>query len=129
MSFNDDIKKLARKLAITEAKAVAAFCINISRRVDNMSPVDTGLFRANWQASLDQPYTGATKAANRQGSIDHVIPFAKAANGHVFYLTNKVPYAYKLEYMSHSQQAPNGMVRVSARLALQELENAVRSVQ
>ena len=60
MSFNDDIKKLARKLAITEAKAVAAFCINISRRVDNMSPVDTGLFRANWQASLDQPYTGAT---------------------------------------------------------------------
>ena len=26
-----------------------------------MSPVDTGLFRANWQASLDQPYTGAVK--------------------------------------------------------------------
>jgi hypothetical protein len=128
MSFNDDIKKLARKLAVTEAKAVATFCINISGRVDNMSPVDTGLFRANWQASLDQPYTGATKTANRAGSIDHVIPFAKAANGHVFYLTNKVPYAQALEY-GHSQQAPSGMVRVSARMALEELENAVRSVQ
>ena len=128
MSFNDDIKKLARKLAITEAKAVAMFCINISRRVDNMSPVKDGLFRNNWVATLDQPYTGALKPANKQGSIDHVIPFAKSANGHVFYLTNKVPYAQALEY-GHSQQAPNGMVRVSARLALQELENAVRSVQ
>ena len=128
MSFNDDIQKLARKLAITQKKAVAAFCINISRRVDNMSPVDTGLFRANWQATLDQPYTGAVKTANRQGSIDHVIPFAKAANGHVFYLTNKLPYPQALEY-GHSAQAPDGMVRVSARMALQELEDAVRSVQ
>ena len=128
MSFNDDIKKLARKLAITEAKAVAMFCINISRRVDNMSPVKDGLFRNNWVATLDQPYTGALKPANKQGSIDHVIPFANTANGHVFYLTNKVPYAQALEY-GHSQQAPNGMVRVSARLALQELENAVRNVQ
>jgi len=128
MSFNDDIARLARKLAITEAKAVASFCLNISRRVDNMSPVDTGLFRANWQATLDQPYTGATKPANRAGSIDHVIPFAKTANGHVFYLTNKIPYAHSLEY-GHSQQAPNGMVRVSAKMALAELERAVRSVQ
>jgi len=128
MSFNSDIEKLARKLAITQAKAVAAFCINISARVERMSPVDTGLFRANWQASLDQPYNGAVKPANRNGSIDHVIPFAKQADGHVFYLTNKLPYAKKLEY-GHSQQAPSGMVRVSARLALYELEQAVRSVQ
>lgn len=128
MSFNDDIARLARKLAITEAKAVASFCLNISRRVDNMSPVDTGLFRANWQATLDQPYTGAVKQANRAGSIDHVIPFAKTANGHVFYLTNKIPYAHSLEY-GHSAQAPNGMVRVSAKMALAELERAVRSVQ
>jgi len=128
MSFNDDIARLARKLAITEAKAVAAFCLNISRRVDNMSPFDTGLFRANWQATLDQPYTGATKPANRAGGIDHVIPFAKTANGHIFYLTNKIPYARALEY-GHSQQAPMGMVRVSAKLALAELERAVRSVQ
>ena len=46
----------------------------------------------------------------------------------MFYLTNKLPYAQALEY-GHSQQAPSGMVRVSARMALQELENAVRSVQ
>lgn len=128
MSFNDDIKRLARKLAITEDKAVASFCINISRRVDMMSPVDTGLFRANWQASLDQPYTGATKLANRLGSIDHVIPFARTANGHIFYLTNKIPYGRDLEY-GYSAQAPHGMVRVSARMALAELERAVRSVQ
>ena len=128
MSFNDDIQKLMRKYSITQQKAVAYFCIRISHRVDAMSPVDTGLFRANWQATLDQPYTGAVKQANRQGSIDHVIPFASNADGHVFYLTNKVPYALALEY-GHSAQAPDGMVRVSARLALQELENAVRSVQ
>ena len=128
MSFNDDIQKLMRKYSITQQKAVAYFCIRISHRVDAMSPVDTGLFRANWQATLDQPYTGAVKTANRQGSIDHVIPFAKAANGHVFYLTNKLPYAQALEY-GHSAKAPNGMVRVSARMALQELEDAVRSVQ
>ena len=60
MSFNDDIKNWRVNL-LSHKKAVAAFCINISRRVDNMSPVDTGLFRANWQASLDQPYTGAVK--------------------------------------------------------------------
>lgn len=128
MSFNDDIQKLMRKYAITQAKAVSYFCIRVSHRVDAMSPVDTGLFRANWQASLDQPYNGEAKLANRNGGIDHVIPFANEADGHVFYLTNKVPYALALEY-GHSDQAPNGIVRVSARNALRDLKEAVRSVQ
>ena len=58
------ILKNPGKLAITEAKRWQRFVITLAD-VDNMSPVDTGLFRANWQASLDQPYTGATRGGKQ----------------------------------------------------------------
>jgi len=34
--------------------------------------------------------------------------------GQVFYYTNSMPYALKLEY-GHSDQAPGGIVRLTAR--------------
>lgn len=128
MGFNYDIKKLARKLQIRENVAVARFALDLSRRIDMMSPFDTGLFRSNWQARLDGPYSGADLAIVPGGRLDEAIPYCKQANGHIYYFTNKIPYARPLEY-GHSMQAPNGMIRVSAAAALQALENAVRSVQ
>ena len=86
-----------------------------------MSPVDTGLFRANWQTKLDQPHWSG-KTANRNGSIDHVIPLANEAGWPCVLLNKQSALCVKpLEY-GHSDQAPNGIVRVSARNALRDLK-------
>ena len=87
------IYKNNRKTCYHTKKAVAAFCINISRRVDNMSPVDTGLFRANWQASLDQLYTGAVKQLTESEVLTMLYLLLIQPMAMCFTLTNKLPYA------------------------------------
>lgn len=81
------------------------------------SPVDTGRFVANWQfgngaidfTTSDQVDPGrAITIANVQAQLGAV------RAGGVYYLTNSLPYAYRLEYEGWSKKkAPAGMVRVT----------------
>lgn len=81
------------------------------------SPVDTGRFVANWQfgagvidfTTSDQVDPGrAITIAKVQAQLGAV------QAGGVYYLTNSLPYAYRLEYEGWSKKkAPAGMVRVT----------------
>ena len=92
--------------------------IDMFSRVIRMSPVDTGRFKGNWQCTLDRAAESATDARDPSGlatadaMIDAVMAFPV---GRVTYLSNVLPYAYRLEYEGWSNQAPIGMVRVTAR--------------
>ena len=81
-------------------------------------PVDTGFCRASVQVSLDSmPQTTAAKPANATpGSFGFDPSFATASlaglqPGQTIYVGWTANYAIYLEY-GHSQQAPNGFVRV-----------------
>jgi hypothetical protein len=81
------------------------------------SPVDTGRFRANWQIGFNQPdtkttdetdLTGMAQISRAQSELNSI-----KINGQTIYITNSLPYAYRLEYEGWSLQAPQGMVRIT----------------
>ena len=77
-----------------------------------MTPVDTGRARGNWQCTIGAPFVGEDDS----GSVMKANSVIPRRAGNVVYLTNNVPYIGKLEYDGHSRQAPAGMVRVSVAL-------------
>ena len=83
-----------------------------------------GQFRGNWFSSIDSPVTmpefGKIDRSG-QGAISEAIRVANNAAGHVYYLTNNLPYAQRLEY-GWSTQAPQGMVRIT----MAEVDTAIK---
>ena len=49
--------------------------------------------------------------------------------GQTIFITNSLPYAYRLEYDGWSRQAPAGMVRVTVVEFAQRFERAVRAAK
>ena len=126
----EDIKKIPEKV-------VRGTTIGMFSKIVKRSPVDTGRFRGNWQISIDSPARGqlstldnsgkaqANPSSNPAGSPTAVAgafkvqksPFPQSA----YFITNNLPYGERLEF-GHSQQAPNGMVRISVA----EFERLIR---
>lgn len=104
-SFSD---KTEKKMNMIAKKAIIDLCSDI---ISN-TPVDTGRLKNNWFPSVDSPSTQETedtgdKAAQRlSGFVSQNYDISK-----VFYFTNNMPYAYRIEYEGYSGQAPEGMVR------------------
>lgn len=89
--------------------------IMVGKSVVTLSPVDTGLFRGNWQLT----YSGADGPRNvfdQTGgpTIAEITAKAKTFTaGQVAHIQNHIFYGHDLEYGS-SKQAPKGMVRITA---------------
>jgi hypothetical protein len=116
MTFALDISKLVKKYNGNVDKAVRTTGFELVRRVVNNTPVATGLLRGNWQATIDAPATGTIEREDKSGqaTIQAAMPAIKQMTGRVFWLSNNLPYAYRIEYEGHSSiKAPAGMVRVS----------------
>ena len=97
-------------------KVVRGTLLEMSSRIIKRSPVDTGRFRGNWNASFNAPVKSVSNKTDSSGAAS----LSKTANllvnfemGQTFYLTNNLPYSLKLEFGS-SKQAPGGMVRLTA---------------
>jgi hypothetical protein len=79
------------------------------------SPVDTGRFRANWQVG-DRTVNLTTTVStdpDGNGAISRAAAIIERLDlGGVIYLTNSLPYSYRLEH-GGSQQAPQGMVKLT----------------
>ena len=84
------------------------------------SPVDEGLFRNNWFSGLNSPNSKTTEKLSNYGQgiiagprYTEALHLSTKYNvGDTLYFTNTLPYARRLEY-GHSNQAPNGMVRIA----------------
>jgi len=131
MAFNDkfraDIKRFKNKTNNKLDQYARAVVLEIDRRIVMKSPVDSGRFRANWNVGSGYPDTNTTLDTDPSGS--GAISKAQRElqsiniNGQIIYVTNSLPYSYKLEYQGWSMQAPQGMVRVT----LAELSGILRS--
>lgn len=101
-------------------KVVRGTLISMGGRIIKRSPVDTGRFRGNWQFTFNSPAMG--QLANTSPPNAELMNAANNLEaGTVFYMTNNLPYAERLEF-GYSSQAPAGMVRVT----LQELEQVLQ---
>ena len=143
MSFSKQINKFTDKAAGNMDKVVRMSFIEMSTRVIRRSPVGDpsfwkmkvpegytgGRFRANWQASVNTPKTGAIDTdenpeTGKNTSTDSVTQAAKIKHGNSYWLSNTLSYAKDLEDGRSRRQAPNGIVK----LVVAEWKTIVRNV-
>lgn len=113
--FERSIENFIKKAKKNPELVVRQVTIKLYSAIIMASPVDTGRFRMNWQATVDNPATGVLIGDDPSGSraIGRISQFvASSAKWDEFRLTNNLPYAERLEF-GWSQQAPSGMVRVT----------------
>ena len=117
MSFGAQISQFTQSAEKKLTNAYRKTGLEIFSRVIQRTPVDTGRARGNWQAAvgeipggqLDELDPSGAEATNRAAGVA-----LNAELGDTLYLSNNLPYIRELEYGS-SQQAPQGMVRVTTQ--------------
>lgn len=71
-----------------------------------------GRLRANWRCSLGMPDTSTDESTDRNRGLVAVNDVCQTADRKkTLWLSNSLPYAYRIEYEGWSRQAPEGMVR------------------
>lgn len=123
-NFSAPIKEFAKLLNLNQETVVRVIAnelwiaITTGARISPGTPVDTGRARASWIMSEGEPSTFVQPPGKYAGPGAPINPTGKQS---VFIVSN-LDYIEPLEH-GHSQQAPQGMVRlsiaeVSARITL-----------
>jgi hypothetical protein len=122
MSFIIDMNKWTKKANGNTKLVIRKIVLDLYVKLVQKSPVDSGRFRGNWQVGINYPYTTQSSRIDNQpfGSAPSSGIFTEADattkrwefNDNAIYLTNNLPYAYRLE-MGYSRQAPQGIARIS----------------
>lgn len=116
-AFNRKMVKAAKNLTVVQGVLFhKKISLEVLRGVVEMSPVDTGRFRGNWQLGLDFKPTGEIsmpEAAVRDPFIEGLGSIGPLKFGQIVWITNNVPYAQALEDGHSKAQAPHGMVKIT----------------
>jgi len=121
--FSLDISKFIEKTTKNVEQKVRVICLNLYSGITYETPVDTGRAINNWFTSIGRPSTETTTATDPSGKAGLARAQAdiKMAPGNVFWITNNLPYIYRLEFEGWSKKAPNGMVRITIDRIQREL--------
>ena len=126
--FAADVAKAGTKTLKKMDLGVRKISLELFSKVILRSPVDTGLFRGNWQVSVGSIPSGTLEIEDKDGTATVSKAAAAAAGvkaGDIIYLANNLPYAMRLEEGGYpdgpkvlngrSSQAPDGMVTLTAQ--------------
>lgn len=116
MSFGDDLGKFSAKTKSIGEQVLRQSAFDLFSSIVRQTPVDKGVLRNNWFATIGRPSTEATEDPDKSGAgtvaaIDDVVNTAEWSS--TIYLTNNLDYVIPIEYDGWSAQAPQGMVRVN----------------
>lgn len=114
--FRTDIARIIAKDKEKLNVVVRKLCLELDKSMVLKSPVDTGRFKANWNVSFSLPDLSTSESTDKSGGATIAKAQSELQNvkaGTKVYITNSLPYSYRLEYQGWSQQAPMGMVRVT----------------
>ena len=117
-AFNVALTRAATQVRGDMADFYNTVVMEVFRRFDRRTPVDTGLAQWNWQLTVGAPAAGILPLPAGGGSmaavfdrestkLDGIPPFSN------LFITNNVEYISFLEYVRRSQQHPEGMVEVT----------------
>jgi hypothetical protein len=102
--FSADVSAWVKKAGDQSDAFCRVFCSEMAERVILRTPVDTGFCRSQWQPSINGFVMGDAATVT--------LAAAQMIAGDTFAMTNNTDYVRRLEY-GWSQQAPNGMVRMT----------------
>jgi len=91
-------------------------CSTLASRVVSRTPVDTGALRASWTPGIGRGVRARNvngPSAGRSERVDIASVVNALRPGEVFTMINVKLYARRIEYGSHSAQAPTGMMEIS----------------
>ena len=131
MGLHSDLQRIAQRNKQKAVKVMQNSLMRIGGKIVVMSPFDQGIFKGNWMAAYGSPDTSTTDAADKTGasSIGRLKSKVEVLQGGmIFYFTNSMPYAERLEY-GWSEQAPAGMVRVSVASWQSIVEDEIRKAR
>lgn len=117
MSFQADLQRFATKTGIRMDQIVRKVCLDLTKDLVVMTPVDTGLARSNYFFGVDRNAgTDTTKDKNGAPSLSRSGSFASTLKaGGVFYITNNLPYILQITQYGHSKQAaPGALTKLTA---------------
>lgn len=122
--FGDQLRSFSRSTGIRFDKIVRKVCLDLTRDLVLLTPVDTGMAKSNWFLGTNRvSSTETTASKNGAPSLGRASEFASTLKaGGVFFIVNNLPYIMALEY-GHSKQAPAGMARITVE-RFQALVNA-----
>ena len=115
MSFTLDVSRFVAKSTVSIKIIKTKIIFDIFSSVILKSPVDTGRFRQNWYAGVDEiPTDLDMDAKDKSGGVAinrmmGVLSGISSIRDETVYLVNHVPYGPALE-KGHSKQTPKGMV-------------------
>lgn len=139
-NFEDVINQWVEETQVKIDDILQDIVILIGKNVITLSPVDTGLFKGNWQLSIDSGSSGATGRLDPSGSsaLSEMSSKVKSFTaGQVAYIQNHLDYGYDLEYGTYngptpkvteegfSRQAPEGMLRITEARFLNIVAEAI----
>ena len=112
--FSIPLQALADKIKVDLETVARKSTLDLFTKVVQRSPVDTGRFKANWNASYGSQNVTFTSSVDQSRALREAEKALTLPLGGVTYLANGLPYAYELEKGTGSKQAPRGMVQVTA---------------
>jgi hypothetical protein len=120
MGFEQQVAAFRKKAERAVVEAVKQIVIGMFTDIVTRTPVDTGCARASWRIGLGKPDTTHEPTGGNYPDPASVAMQQTAKLNNLtmqdlkqpIYISNALPYALSLEY-GHSQQAPNGMIRVT----------------
>jgi hypothetical protein len=129
VTFATDVSNWTLKADGLQRQQIQYVCFTLFKDIVMGTPVDTGRARGNWQASIGSAAGGVVNASDKSGgvTISQAQPDIEKAPGTVFYISNNLPYIYRLEFEGWSKQAPAGWIRYSIERAKQILTQLPRS--
>lgn len=119
-SFSLDLRRFGAKTKKQVDQVTRKVCLDllsavvVGRPVGVGTPVDTGRARGGWQVEIGKAPAGEGPPDKQGGATIAAgsAQIGRVVGGDIIYIVNNVPYIEKLEY-GHSQQAPQGMLRVA----------------
>jgi hypothetical protein len=127
VSFSDDVQGFAAKAGKSVDETLRAIALELFSSTIKDTPVDTGRARGNWQTTIGTPATGEVDRLGEGEAIKEVsATVADFSGGKVIFLSNNLPYIYRLEFDGWSDQSPSGMLRKNVARIQQIVAKAAR---
>lgn len=117
MSFSLNIAKWAKGAMADIEEMNKAIILELFTSVILDTPVLEGRLRGNWLITSNDPATGTVEITDPTGEkttrdVENFVRQMSGTQNFSVYLTNNLPYAYRIEYDGYSKtKAPEGMVR------------------
>ena len=123
--------KRVKKYKADYEQVAKASLIRVGSQVVQRTPKDTGRAQGNWNSAYGSPDNSTDD--NKKGSDTSIGELRVSVEGleigTVFYFTNSLPYIQRLEYEGWSEQAPQGMLRISTQQFPRIVEEEVRKIK